>query len=60
MPFGHNRGSRLRDIPDDELRRTREWCREKDDAAHTSRFRDLIIAIDEELEDRQGLPLFDH
>lgn len=59
MTIGHNKGVPLNQIPDDELRRTRDWCKEKDEEQNTDRFKALIEAIDEELEERQGLPLFD-
>ncbi len=60
MPFGHNQGVPLAKIETRDLERTRDWCREKDDERNTDRFKALIEAIDEELEARRGLPLFEH
>lgn len=48
MPFGKKKGTRLGDLPDDELQRTADWCNEKD----ASKFADLIATIDQVLEDR--------
>jgi hypothetical protein len=56
MPIGHQKGVPLCQIPEDELRRTREWCREREDEGMD--WSKLINAIDEEIESRQGLPLF--
>lgn len=56
MPIGHRKGEPLNQIPTDDLERTRTWCREREDEG--GNWKRLIEAIDEELEDRQGLPLF--
>lgn len=55
MPIGHNKGVPLADITDRELRSTRDWCREREDEGQD--WSKLINAIDEELDDRQGLSL---
>lgn len=57
VPFGHDKGTRLRDAPTKNLESLRRWCREKEDESADADFGDLITAIDEELSERQGLEL---
>jgi hypothetical protein len=54
VPFGYNRGKRLADLGDKELRSLRDWCT---DPERTGKFTDLVDDIEAVLEDRQGLPL---
>lgn len=54
IPFGHNKGERMADVTDDELRRLRSWCQERNEEGN---FDDLIADIEQVIEDRQGLPL---
>jgi len=54
IPFGYNKGKRLGDVADDELRSLREWCAERN---QEGKFDDLMIALEQVLEDRKGLPL---
>ena len=56
MPFGHNKGQPLSQIPTKDLEKTREWCRDKEDQEGAD-FSRLINQIDDELSERMGLPL---
>ncbi len=55
MPMGFNKGVKLKEIPDRELRGTRKWCREREEEGQD--WSSLINAIDQVLEDRQGMSL---
>lgn len=54
IPFGYNKGKRMKDVSDEELRQLREWCQERNQEGG---FDSLIDDMERVIDDRQGLPL---
>jgi hypothetical protein len=54
VPFGYNKGKKLGDVPDDELRSLREWMADRNQEGG---FDSLMSDVEAVLDERQGLPL---